>query len=196
MALGMTWLDVLLGAICLAVGVVHLGLLATGRAPVVDAAAHTVMGVGMAAMFVPSADIVPRPMWIVVFVLVAAWFGVEAVRAGSFLGGAGQHVVGAGAMLFMLLARHDHGGPVAAADPAHAHHGAVAGGGGLLVTAVALALAAWFVADVVRELTRGSRAAPATVGRAGAVGFGGRGLVGAAQLAMPVAMAVMLLGMA
>jgi hypothetical protein len=187
------WLDVLLGAICLAVGVVHLGLLATGRAPVVDAAAHTVMGVGMAAMFVPSLDIVPRPVWIVAFVLVAAWFGVDAVRAGSFLGGAGQHVVGAGAMLFMLLAGHDHG---AAADPPHAHHLAAGGGGGLLVAAAALALAAWFVADVVRELTRGAHLAPATVGGSGASGFGGRGLVGTAQLAMAVAMAVMLLGMA
>ncbi|MGQ0573295.1 MAG: DUF5134 domain-containing protein [Pseudonocardia sp.] len=201
MGLGVAWLDLLLGGTCLLIGVVYVALLVTRRAPALGAAAHAVMGFGMAAMFLPTLDVLPRPAWVVAFVLVVAWFGAEALRAGSFTGGAGHHVVGASAMLFMLLAGHQHGTPVAAgtAGGGHAHHGAAAaaGGTGLLVTAAALALAAWFVADVVRELTRGG--APVTVGGgalAAAPVTAGRGVAGTAQLVMGVAMAVMLLGMA
>jgi len=175
-----TWLDVLLGAVCAGIAGVHLVLLATRRAPVAGAVAHAVMGLGMAAMFVPTADVVPRPVWIGAFALIAAWFGVEAVRAGTLGGAHGQHVVGAAAMLFMLLAGHHAGG-------VHAHHvvGAEDAGAGLLVTAAALALAAWFVADVVRELSGPGRAAS-----------GGRRIAVAAQTVMGATMAMMLLAMA
>lgn len=197
MVQGVTWLGIPLGVACLAVGLLHLGMPAARRASVTASAPHALMGLGMAAMFVPPADPLPQLVWVAAFALVAAWFGAEALRAGSLLGAAGHHVVGAAAMLFMLLGGHDHGSAPAggAVDPEHAHHAAAGGSGpGLLVTALALAFAAWFVADTVRALTRTPvPAGGPAVGVPRAEGLGG---VGVAHLAMNVAMAVMLIGMA
>jgi hypothetical protein len=62
------------------------------------------MGFGMAAMFSPLGDPVPAAVWIAVFVVTGAWFTGLALRSGLGTRDAAYHVVGAGAMLFMLLA--------------------------------------------------------------------------------------------
>lgn len=186
-----------LGTVCLLAGLYHLGRLAARRAPAASAGAHAVMGLGMAAMFVPALDPVPQPVWVALFVLSGAWFAATAWRAGTVAGEAGHHVVGAVAMLFMLLGGHDHDAAAGAVDPEHAHHAAGAGAPALLVTVLALLFAGWFVADVVRTLVVRTDGAPARR-------FGGSAtqvrtpvtVSAAAHLAMSVAMAVMLLGMA
>lgn len=199
MGLGVTWLDAPLGLTCLLVGFGQLWLAVTRRAPAVPAAAHGAMGLGMAAMFVPAADPVPQPVWVVVFLVSGSWFGAAALREGGLLGTAGPHVVGAAAMLFMLLGGHDHGataagGPV---DPEHAHH--AAGGGaapGLLVTVVALVLAAWFIADLVRLATRRSDPRSAVPVGAAPVQVATRvDLHHVGHVVMSVAMLAMLVGM-
>lgn len=153
MVLGVAWLDVPLAVACLLAGLQHLGLALGRRAPAAPALGYALMGVGMAAMFVRSADPVPRPVWVAVFAASAAWFGLAALRTGLPGGDAGHHLVGALAMLFMLLV------------PGHR-----AGGGGLLMPAVALALAAWFLADIVRLLAHHPVPVPvpATAAAAGA----------------------------
>ena len=163
----MAWIGGPLGLASLCAGICHLALLISGRARFVPAAAHAAMGIGMAAMFVPDADPVPGPLWVAVFVVVEAWFGVAGLRAGTFLGEAGHHTVGAVAMIYMLQG-HTLGavGSVAsgAVEPEHAHHG---GGAAppLLMTAIALAFVAWFVADVARLLLPyGGTPAPVPVG--------------------------------
>ena len=148
---GVAWSDVPLGVACALAGLLALLQLATRRAPAADAAAHAAMGLGMAAMFVPAVDVVPRPLWIAVFVVSGAWFTAAALRSGSVGGAAGRHLAGAVAMLFMLLV-------------GHAHHPAAASGGGgaaLLVTVAALVLAAWFAADVLRLTLRPEGDGPA-----------------------------------
>ncbi|MGH8571457.1 MAG: DUF5134 domain-containing protein, partial [Gammaproteobacteria bacterium] len=129
MALGVLWLDVPLAVACLLAAVHHVWLLVVRQVPFVPAASHAVMGVGMAAMFVPALDPVPRPVWAAIFLLVGAWFGAAALRAGSLLGDAGHLAVGAVAMLFMLV-RHAHGatGPDGPVDPGHADHAGAAAG--------------------------------------------------------------------
>ncbi len=188
MGLGVAWLDVPLGVACLLAGLYHLGLALGRRAPAVPAAGYAVMGFGMASMFVPAADPVPHAGWVAVFVLSALWFGIGMMPGGSLFGDAGHHTVGAVAMLFMLLA------------PGHGM------GSGLLAPAVALALAAWFLADIVRLLAHPvplAVPAEATVATMGAPGGAlpepvdpmVRG-VPVACLVMNAAMALMLIVMA
>lgn len=183
-----------LGTVCLLAGLHHLGTLATRRAPVLPAAAHAAMGLGMAAMFLPSLDPVPRPGWVAVFVVSGAWSAVAAWRAGSLVGEPGHLVVGAGAMLFMLIGGHEHAA-AGTVDPEHAHPAAGPDGApALLVTVLALLFAGWFVAEVVRTVLDRTDAAPT----AGATATQVRTRVTAsavAHLAMSVAMTVMLLGM-
>ena len=180
----MGWLDVLLGVACLLAGLHHLGLALGRRAPAVPAAGYAVMGFGMAAMFVPAADPVPRPVWVAVFAMSALWFGVELARRG----GAGHHLVGALAMLFMVLV------------PGHGM------GSGLVAPAVSLLLAAWFLADIVRLLAHAAPVAVPAPAAAAAMGAPGgapappavdavRGLP-VACLVMNAAMALMLVVMA
>ncbi len=182
----MGWLDVLLGVACLLAGLQHLGLALGRRAPAVPAVAYAVMGLGMAAMFVPAADPVPQPVWVAAFAVSALWFGAGLLRDRSAFGDAGHHVVGALAMLFMLLA------------PGH--------GVGLIAPAVALLLAAWFLADIVALLAHAAPVTapvPATAAAMGApdgtpappVVDGARGLP-VACLVMNAAMALMLVVMA
>lgn len=203
MGLATAWVYGPLGLVCLLIGVYHLGLLLSGRAPIGPASAHAVMGIGMAAMFVPAADPLPRPLWIGAFLVVFAWFGSATIRAGSLGGEAGRHTVGAAAMLFMLFVHGPGTVDPSGVDPEHAHHGFGAGGGpSLLVTAMALVLVAWFLADAVRHLTRPSAAQPPTgPGPTAATLVGSppamtlrRAVV--PHLAMNAAMAFMLLGMA
>jgi hypothetical protein len=210
MQLGMAWLDGSLGLACLLAGLYHVGLLLAGRSGLPHAAAHALMGIGMAAMFVPAADPVPQPVWVAAFLAVAAWFGAASIRAGSLLSDAGDHAVGAVAMLYMLLG-HAH---VAVAtpgsvDPAHAHHaGSGAAAPPLLLSVIALGFAAWFISDVVRRLVRPagdvpSALVPESVG-AGTEGHHAQHAVragvawGAAapNAVMSAAMAIMFLGMA
>jgi hypothetical protein len=196
--LGVMWLDVPFGVACLLAGLHHLGLAVGGRAPAVSALAYALMGLGMASMFLPAADPVPRPVWVAVFAASLVWFGVGVVRrgGGSLFGDAGHHVVGAAAMLFMLLA-----------DP-HATMGT--SGSGLLTSAVALALAAWFLSDVVRLLAHPVTANVPAAEPAVAAAVGGPGAalpaapashalvrgVPVACLAMDTAMVLMLVVMA
>lgn len=210
MTLGMTWLALPLGAACLLVAAFHGWLLAARREPALSSAAHLLMGVGMAAMFLPALDPLPAPAWVALFAVSGAWFGASALREGSLFGVAGHHVVGAAAMLFMLLGGHDHAGAAVAGDAGHAHHGGGAEGPGLLVTVLALAFAGWYAADVVRTLLHRDPALadPALVGAAAPVRTpvrvpGGprhsappRPLVETAHIVMAVAMVAMLLGMA
>ncbi len=212
MTLGVTWLDLPLAVACLLVAAFHGWLLATRREPVLSSAAHLVMGLGMAAMFLPALDPLPRPVWVGLFAVSGAWFGAAALRSGSVFGTAGHHVVGAAAMLFMLLGGHDHAamaaGPV---DPEHAQHAAAgAGAPGLLVTVLALVFAGWYAADIVRTLLHRDPALadPALVGAAATTRTpvrvpGGprhaappRPLVETAHIVMAVAMVTMLLGTA
>lgn len=217
-AVGVRWLDVSLAVACLLVAAHYLGRLVTDRVPFVPAASHAAMGVGMAAMFVPAFDPVPRPAWVAIFLLIGAWFGAAAVRAGSLLGDPGHLAVGAVAMLFMLLG-HTHGptGSAGPVDPEPAHHGGVtAGSPGLLLTVVALGFAAWFIADVAHRLGRAAATgSPATTSvvahHAAGAADPGPGTVDsppaaprspavlagvAAPVVMSAAMAIMLLGMA
>lgn len=176
--------DVALAVTCLAIGLLHLQL-ASGQ--LAESAAHAVMGLGMAAMFVPAADPIPRPVWLAVFVALGAWAAVAAVRERSLVGPAGHHLVGAAAMVFMVLS-HVH--------PVH-HEGVAPSSGGLalLLAVLALAFTAWFVADIARIL-----AAPATPrGAAPAAGAGGRlalRLARPARVAASAAMVVMLVAIA
>jgi hypothetical protein len=157
MQLGMAWIDVLLGLLCLLAGMYPVALLIRGRAELAPAVAHAAMGMGMAAMFVPAADPLPAIGWTAVFLAVAAWFAVAGLRAGTLFGEAGHHAVGAVAMIYMLQG-HVLGavGAVASGaaasglvEPEHAHHGGGAAPS-LLMTAIALAFVAWFVADLAR----------------------------------------------
>lgn len=142
MPLDVAWSDGLLGVVCLLVGLSHIGMPPPGPVRFAHAAAHAVMGIGMAAMFVPAVDPVPRPVWVAVFAAVAVWFAAACVRARSLLGDAGSHVVGAAAMLYMLL------------GPAHHHGGSGAAGPHLPLSVIALAFVAWFGVDIAGQLTR------------------------------------------
>lgn len=169
--------DILLAAVCLAIGVLHLGT-ASGRGG--EAVAHGVMGLGMAAMFVPAADPLPRPVWVGVFAVLAAWAAVAAVRERSLSGHGAHHLVGAAAMLFMVLTPHHHG----AAGPA---------GSALLLAVVALAFTAWFVADVTRALATPRDTDAPRSGRVGLVAWPTLpSLLRPARIVMSGAMAVML----
>lgn len=185
MGLGVLWIDVPLGVACLLAGLHHVGLAVGRRAPVWSALAYGLMGFGMAAMFVPALDPVPRPVWVAVFGASLVWFGAGASRrGGSLFGDAGHHVVGAVAMLFMLLGEsHAAMSGTGATDGMSGMDmgGSGALGSGLLTAAVALALSAWFLADIVRLLTRPAPVADPVVAEPVAAA------VGAAEGVIPAA---------
>lgn len=163
----MTTLAAVLSLACLAVGGFHLLRLAVVRVDAIGEVAHAAMGVGMAAMFSPLGDPVPAPLWTAVFVSTGAWFAALALRipAGSRRSDAVHHVVGAAAMLFMLLG--GHGAGAGAADGAHAGHVGHGGGpdGGLgLASVVSIVLAGYFAWHVLRCGDRLRGAAPEPVG--------------------------------
>lgn len=188
----MTVLDPVLGAACLVAGLLALVRVRRDGAAAV---AHALMGLGMAAMFVPAADPLPRGAWLAVFVATAAGAAVAAARSRAVTGEAGHHLVGSAAMVFMLLV-HGGGAPTASAAGEGGHHaagGEVTGALPLLVAVVALAFAAWFVTDTVRVLARPGGAAPAT---AAPVAVRERVPVRVvARVVMNLAMVVMLVGM-
>lgn len=195
----MTAVAVLLAVGCLGVGAFHLARL--GLDPPREAS-HAAMGIGMAAMFSPSGDPVPAAVWIAVFTACGAWFAADALRspAGSRRSDAVHHVVGSGAMLFMLLG--GHGGGVAGTGAVHAGHVGHGAGTGLgLSSPVALVLAGYFAWHVLRCADHLRACAPRDEAPAGgpvavrsAVLRDARS-VALAHLVMAAATAVMLLGM-
>jgi hypothetical protein len=197
----MEWLSGGLAVACLVVGLLHLVRLAVRRRDAAVELSHAAMGLGMAAMFSPLGDPLPRPLWTAVFVLCAAWFAAAVLRSGSLAGDGPHHVVGSGAMLFMLAAGHAAPGDAASAHAGHAAHGGAAGTLGLASVA-ALVLAAYFAWHALRCADRCRRPDPADgpappPGGAVALAWSPaapRIAVGA-HLVMSVAMVVMLLGM-
>jgi hypothetical protein len=197
----MGWVSGGLAVICLGVGLLHLLRLAVRRRDPVGELSHAAMGLGMAAMFSPLGDPVPVPVWTIVFLLFAAWFGATVLRTGSLGGEAAHHVVGSGAMLFMLAAGH---GAAAAAGPAgHAAHG-----GGTtetlgLASLAALVLTGYFAwhalrcADACRrpEHTARSSGSAAVALRTTTWSLDAPQTAAVGHLVMAGAMAVMLLGM-
>lgn len=164
-----TWVQWVFSVACLTVGVHFAVALITrwsqpaegrrGAAGIEYELSHLGMALGMAAMFAPPADPVPRPVWVAVFGVAAAWFASRALRAGSRTRVVEYHLVGNLAMLFMLVASHHHhgaagapGGPVA---PGHEGH-AGAGSGGLLDgplgTVLSVVLIGYFAVHAVRSL--------------------------------------------
>lgn len=127
---------------------------------------HLAMALGMAAMFSPVGDPVPRWAWVIVFGLSAAWFASWALRDGLAADGLGadttaHHLVAHLAMLFMLMTPHHQAAAGAAGGQGHEGHTGAAGGSGLLAwsigtgpvgTVLALVLAGYFVVHTVRSL--------------------------------------------
>lgn len=168
----MTALAWLLVVGCLAVVGLHLLRLVVVRADPQGEASHAAMGVGMAAMFSPVGDPVPSPVWIALFALCGAWAGAAALRtpAGPLRSEAVHHVVGGGAMVFMLSVGHGDA-------PAPA-------------SVAAIVLAGYFGWHVLRCSDRFG-AAPAVV----AAAVRSARVAAGAHAALAAAMAVMLLGM-
>ena len=105
----MAWLSVILASGCLAIALLHgLRTLSRWRAGELP---HAVMALGMAAMFAPPFDPVPRLVWVATFALCAVWtLAAVLVRRGGFGTEPGHHLVGSVAMLFMLLGGHQAAG--------------------------------------------------------------------------------------
>jgi hypothetical protein len=182
----MTVLSAAFALVCLIIAALHLVRLAVRRDDVVGEASHAAMGVGMAAMFSPLGDPVPRLVWTIVFAVCAAWFSVLLLSRRE--AAARHHVVGSAAMLFMIGAG------------THAGHDVPAGGIGLGSVA-AIVLAGYFAWHALGCLDRVTpRGLPGlVVGAGGGVALraartGDRTAAGA-HLVLAVAMSVMLLGM-
>jgi hypothetical protein len=149
----MTVMSAAFSLICLIIAALHLVRLAVLRDDVVGEASHAAMGVGMAAMFSPLGDPVPRLMWTAVFAVCAGWFTVLLLRRRE--AAARHHVVGSAAMLFMIGAG------------THAGHDAPAGGFGLGSVA-AIVLAGYFAWHALGCL---DRVTPRAVERPAGEGF-------------------------
>jgi hypothetical protein len=165
----MGWVSGALAIGCLAVGLLHLYRLFALRGDIAGEASYAAMGLGMAAMFAPDGDPVPAPVWVAVFL---------ACAAGAVLRGAADvthHVLGAAAMLFMLLTGHGHG------------------------SVVGIALAAYFAWHVLTCLDRLAAIEPELLGNGSAAvalrvpALRAARTAAAAHLVMSVAMALMLL---
>ena len=119
----MEWGSAALALACLAAAVLHAVRLVVRRREVMAEASHSAMALGMAAMASPLGDPVPEPVWAAVYLLIALWFAAPVVRTRPSADDAVHHVVGSGAMLFMLAADHhsaghmSHGGPVSGLVP-------------------------------------------------------------------------------
>jgi uncharacterized protein DUF5134 len=120
-------MGVLLATLSLGVAVVFAGFVRPCCCGRLAAATHTLMGLGMAAMFSPWGDPVPPPVGAVVFAALALWFGARLLREVP-AGGAAHLVVAPAAMAAMYLS-HGHGG----------HHA-----GGVALAALWLGLAGYF----------------------------------------------------
>lgn len=215
----MGWMSGGLALACLAVGLLHLVRLAVRRRDVAGELSHAAMGLGMAAMFSPLVDPVPTWVWTAVFTLCATWFAAAVLRSRSLRGDDPHHVLGSGAMLFMLAAGHGAATAEGGAHAGHAAHGGGAAGALGPASVVALVLTAYFAWYALRCAHRcrgpeaaGPAASTASTASVRPVESAGPGaaavavrvpswslhapqLAAAAHLVMAVAMAVMLLGM-
>jgi len=201
----MEWLSGGLAVACLVVGLLHLVRLAVRRRGAAVELSHAAMSLGMAAMFSPVGDPLPRPLWTAMFVCCAAWFTTALLRSGSLAGESPHHVVGSATMLFMLAAGHAAPGDDAPSHAGHAGHAAHDGGaaGTLgLASVAALVLAAYFAwyalccADRCRRPGPAGASAPPAGGAVAQVWSpAAPRIVVGAHLVMSAAMAVMLLGM-
>lgn len=93
------------------------------------AAAHALMGLGMAAMFWPSGDPVPPLLGAGVFAALALWFGARLARGVPAGPGGAAHLVVAPAAMAAMYLSHELGG----------HHAS-----GVAIAALWLALAGYF----------------------------------------------------
>lgn len=179
------WVLGLVSIACLGGGLVHLARVVVVRSRIPGELCHAAMAVGMAAMFSPLGDPLPRPVWTVVFALGLVWFGAGAVRGRTLAGDAGHHAVGCAAMLLMLAA-------------GHGAHGRGAAGALGVASVAALALTGYFAwhtlrcADRCRRADLGPGAAPATLRTHP---LADPRLAAGGQLVTAAAMSVMLLGM-
>lgn len=198
MTFGVDWLAGPFAVLCVGIGLLYTVMVITRNARSTSGLAHALMGVGMAAMFAPRFDPLPWVGWVAIFVLIGAWFGAAALREGPRFGEPAHHVVGAAAMIFMLLAHRHDAAPAMVVDPPHAHHGAAAGSGTAAFSALALVLAAYFVAHAVHHLSArtAADAEPVPVGAVGVlVRMNAQRAVPASHVVMGATMAIMLLGM-
>jgi hypothetical protein len=194
----MEWGSGALALACLAAGGLHLVRLLVLRRDVATETSHAAMALGMAAMASPLGDPVPEPVWTAVFVAVATWFAALAVRTRATDRDAVHHIVGSGAMLFMLAVDHSGG-------HSHGAAGELAG----LVPVTAMALTGYFSWHALRCVDR-CRKAPDSARCAGDGRSGGEGTVAqgtttlslhtpqagaVGHLVAAVAMSAMLLGM-
>ena len=199
----MGWVSGGLAVVCVGTGLLHLLRLAMRRRDVAAELSHAAMGLGMAAMFSPLGNPVPGAAWTVVFVLCGAWFAAAVLRSGSFGGEAVHHVVGSGAMLFMLAAGHGAQATAHAAHAGHAAHGGGAAGTLGLASVAALLLTGYFAWHALRCADGCRRPEPAALApgsttvalRTPTWSLDAPQTAAAAHLVMAVAMAVMLLGM-
>jgi hypothetical protein len=159
---GPPWLDRVFAMLCALVAAYFLTRLALARRAQDQAdrsgdVAHLVMGAGMAAMFLPAADPLPRPVWIAMFVVTGAWIAATLLRSGrpeptAIPARRGRHlhlVISNAAMTYMVAAV---GAPMAAQTAAVAlpvsgtvvlAHDHGAGGGDLAALTVVLTAISW-----------------------------------------------------
>ena len=205
----MTALAAVLALACLVVAAFHvLRLLRLPRGGAADEATDAAMGLGMAAMLSPLGDPVPAAVWIGVFVLCGAWFAAAALRSdgGPARADAVHHVLGSGAMLFMVLAHDSGGAEVDGEHAGHLVHGGGSDGGHGLWSMIAIVLAGYFAWRVLQIVSHPIRSGESTAARAvvdGSVATRSRvrllvdpRAVAAAHVITAVAMTVMLLSMA
>lgn len=101
------------------------------------------MGLAMAAMLSPWGDPVPARLGVVAFAVSGAWFGSVALGRGPARSDARHLAIASVAMIVMYLAGAHSGADSPAGG--HAAHGASAGLSGLLLGALSLLLAGYFV---------------------------------------------------
>ena len=202
----MEWGSAALALACLAAGVLHVVRIAVVRRGVGAEASHAAMALGMAAMASPIGDPVPEPVWTAVFAGIAAWFAALALRTRATDRDVVHHVVGSGAMLFMLAVEHSGHSSGPSMEIAMGH-GAMGGPPGV-VPLTAMALTGYFAyhalrcADRCRQApedagcrgeARLATAGPAAPERTLALHTPRAGAIG--HLVAAVAMSAMLLGM-
>jgi len=149
-AIGQVW-TAILAAACLGSGLVSLALAIARIGGVVSQLAHGVMGLAMAAMLSPWGDPVPAWAGAVAFAASGSWFALIALGAGPARTEARHLAIASAAMVVMYLtsaySADAAGGP---AGGGHAAHGLPGSGGvhgvsGVLLVALSLVLAGYFV---------------------------------------------------
>jgi hypothetical protein len=164
------WVELIFAVACLAVAGYYAAALITCSLGTRDGIggqrgggyelSHLGMALGMAAMFSPRGDPVPRLVWSIVFGMAAAWFATCLLHASTSADDAARHHLVANlAMLFMVASDHrQHGAGGAAGgsvSAGHEGHTTVAGGGwleGPLGAVLTVVLAGYFAVHTVRSL--------------------------------------------